>query len=268
MKSEDACRWAEKVENEGMWSLTLGSYDRVGGNADFGFQSVFRDIDQRDLARQDEWDVLVQEPLIVPSKAKVGEEEYEAERSDAGLIDTIKGNTTETRMRDVQEDVLVRPRSKDIFENGKDYEDVVFVNIPYTLPEGNLSDTRFGNPRGNSPTYERLDIVMPEIIGESFGEYVRDEINSGSGNLNEFVSALVHERRDSSEELVEEILNGEGEFGPKSVTYSEKIDAHRQVKDNDRYADNPIRKLHSDETYEDSDIEEPAVVSEVQRRNW
>jgi|GEM_PF-5029671 hypothetical protein len=117
MVSDDPNLWAEKVENEGMWSLTLGTNDRMGGNADFGYQSVFGETE---MFKDDEFDVLVQDPLMVRSSIKVGEEEYEAERSDAGFIDKLKGDTTETRMRDVKEDVLVTPRAKDIFQDRRE----------------------------------------------------------------------------------------------------------------------------------------------------
>lgn len=263
MVSGDPNFWAEKVESEGLWSLTLGSNGRIGGNADFGFQSAFKPTE---MFKEREWDVLVQDPLTVPSKVKTGEEEYEAERSDAGFFDKIKGNTTETRVRDVREDVLVTPRATDVFQDAEDYQDAVFVNIPYTVPEGNFSDTRFSRTRGNSTSYERLDIAMPEIIGENFGEYVKDEV--ASGNLNEFVSALVQERGDTSEEVVGEVLAGEGEFGPRSATYFEKRDAFRETQNGDRYADNAMRRLEPGQTYEGSEVEEPATVSEIQRLNW
>jgi hypothetical protein len=263
MVSKDPNFWAERVENEGMWSLTLNSNDRIGGNADFGFCSVF--YGETYMFKDDEWDVLVQDPLTVPSKEKVGEEEHEAERSDAGLIDLIKRDTTETKTRDVKEDVLVRPRAKDIFPDAEDYQDAVFVNIPYTIPES-FAETQSYDTRGNDTGHTRLDIVMPgNKGGENFGEYVRDEMESG--NLNNFVSALAQERGDASEEVVEEVLAGNGEFGPRSVTYSEKIDAYREAENNSKYADS-VRRLESDETYEDSKVEEPATVSKVQRLNW
>lgn len=263
MVSGDPEFWAEKVQKEGMWSFTLGTNDRMGGNADLGYPSVLRVADS---FKDEEWNVLVQDPLTVPSRVKTGEEQYQEERSDAGLIDRIKGDTTETRTRDVKEDILVKPREADIFQDGREYQDVVFVNIPYTLPDGKFADTRFSKSRGNQSSYERLDILMPQIIGGNFGEYVEEEMNSG--NLNEFVSALVQEEGDNSEEVARAVLDGNGEFGPRSVNYFDLNDAYEQSKNNSRYADTPMRSLEPSDAYEDSDVDMPGSVSEIQRLNW
>lgn len=262
--SDDADYWVNKVENQGMWSITLGSNDRVGGNADFGFQSV---LNRTDMYKDNEWNVLIQEPLTYPSEVKVGREQHEAEKEEPGLFEVIKGDTTEIRERDVTEDVLVKPRSKDIFEDGNDYEHPVHVSIPYTVPEENFSDSNFGCTRGNTSTYERIDILMPEYLGENLGDYLEEELNSRN-NLNQFVSQLTQNRGDRSEQLVNEVLDGNGEFGPRDINRFEEIDAHTKFKDHPRFSDYPVRGLRGDESYQNSDIEEPDVVSEVQRLNW
>jgi|GEM_PF-6195763 hypothetical protein len=104
---------------------------------------------------------------------------------------------------------------------------------------------------------------MSGKIGENFGEYIR-ELMSSEDNLNSFVSTLARERGDASEELVRAVRDGGGEFGPYGITYSEQIDSYREAKNNRRFSDEPLESLRPDETYDNSEVEKPAIVSMVQ----